>query len=141
MLHGKSKKLNFNICYLSHFRIKWKNDPSDGSSAYKPTNVEHLANIMTHGVSQFQPSYINQKCTICGKITLWGVIMCNAKLKMHFLSFQINILPVIWHCHDLINQTKTSKELWASVIYSAVSIGLFSVSTIFHLIACSGTNG
>jgi len=51
------------------------------------------------------------------------------------------IIPVIFYCHDLYRQTRTSKEIWSSVVYSAVSIGLFSVSTIFHIIACSGHRG
>ena len=31
--------------------IKWMNSPGTSSEAYKPTTVEHLANMITHGVS------------------------------------------------------------------------------------------
>ena len=32
-------------------RIQWKNDPPPKNQAYRPTQIEHLANIITHGVS------------------------------------------------------------------------------------------
>ena len=33
------------------FSIRWKNKPAAPNTAYQPTLVEHVANIITHGVS------------------------------------------------------------------------------------------
>ena len=41
------------MCHLNPcFRSAWKNDRSVDNKAYVPTNKEHLANILTHGVRQ-----------------------------------------------------------------------------------------
>ena len=31
--------------------IRWKNKPAAPNTAYEPTLIEHVANIVTHGVS------------------------------------------------------------------------------------------
>ena len=117
------------------FSIRWKNKPAAPNTAYEPTFIEHVANIITHGVSI---SSIILYFDIFGSIELSLLVwLTYAKL----LYFQFYIIPVIWHCHNLIHEAKTSKEFLSSTIYSAVSIGLFSVSTIFHIIACCGQNG
>ena len=33
------------------FSIRWKNKPAAPNTAYEPTLIEHVANIITHGVS------------------------------------------------------------------------------------------
>ena len=33
------------------FSIRWKNKPAAPNTAYEPTLIEHVANIVTHGVS------------------------------------------------------------------------------------------
>ena len=42
------------IWYVLFDRIKWKNERGRGGEAYKPTDVEHLANIVTHGASRIR---------------------------------------------------------------------------------------
>ena len=42
----------YNLSFFSH-RIHWKNDPPAKNEQYKPTSIEHKANILTHGVSLF----------------------------------------------------------------------------------------
>ena len=41
--------------------IRWKNDPALPNTAYEPTKIEHVANIITHGVS-FNANASNLDC-------------------------------------------------------------------------------
>uniref|UniRef100_A0A0K2UL45 Uncharacterized protein n=1 Tax=Lepeophtheirus salmonis TaxID=72036 RepID=A0A0K2UL45_LEPSM len=82
--------------------IKWKNEKPLDNRAYVPTNVEHIANIITHGFF---------------------------------------ILPVIWLSHNLISLSSSSAQYWAFVVYGVVLVGLFSVSTLFHLVSFTFHNG
>jgi monocyte-to-macrophage differentiation protein len=79
--------------------IKWKNEPPKKHEAYEPTPIEHIANILTHG--------------------LW-------------------VFPIIWYSYCLIISAVTPKQYWAAWIYGCVLIGLFSVSTCFHVFASFG---
>ena len=80
------------LCY----RIHWRNDPPPKNQPYRPTYIEHIANVLTHG--------------------LW-------------------VIPIMWYSYCLIMSAETPKQYWAAWIYGCVLIGLFSVSTIFHVIA------
>ena len=40
-----------NLSKQEYFRIHWKNNPPAKGEAYKPTSIEHSANILSHGVS------------------------------------------------------------------------------------------
>lgn len=85
------------LCYLKS--LKWKNDVAPKNEAYKPTYIEHVANIFTHGVS----------------------------------------IPIaIWCSCDLIHSSHNQQQYSSALIYGFVLIGLFSVSTVFHTIACFG---
>ena len=59
----RNKLIRYVVCHLSScFRSAWKNDRSVDNKAYVPTNKEHLANILTHGVRQtcYKVQYIPQ---------------------------------------------------------------------------------
>ena len=45
-----------------YFRIHWKNDPPAKGEQYKPTAIEHKANILTHGVSLFIKALQSAQC-------------------------------------------------------------------------------
>ncbi len=81
------------------FRIHWKNEPAPKNQPYKPTPIEHSANIITHG--------------------FW-------------------VIPVTWHSYCLVISATSPMQKWAAYIYASVLIGLFSVSTLFHIFACFG---
>lgn len=83
-------------------KMRWKNERPKDNSAYVPTKIEHVANVLSHGFF---------------------------------------VLPVIYLSYDLFLQSKSSAHRWASVVYGAVLIGLFTVSTVFHLAACAGMTG
>jgi len=76
--------------------IKWKNNPPPKNEAYRPTSIEHSANILSHG--------------------LW-------------------VLPITWYSYCLILSASTPKQYFAAWVYGCVLVGLFSVSTCFHMIA------
>jgi len=84
-------------------RVRWKNPPALPGQPYQPTRVEHIANILTHGLYLF---------------------------------------PVIYRCWvDLISVKTTSPDkAWACLVYGLVTIGLFGVSTLFHVIFCANGN-
>lgn len=80
-------------------QIHWKNDPPAKGEQYKPTAIEHKANILTHG--------------------LW-------------------VAPIIWYSYCLIKSATTPEQYGAATVYSCVLVGLFSVSTFFHIVAARG---
>lgn len=82
-------------------KVKWKNERPKKNEAYRPTRVEHCANIFTHG--------------------LW-------------------VMPVTWYSHCLVMSAVTPQQYGAAIIYGCVLIGLFSVSTFFHVFASIGRN-
>ena len=49
----KAHQYNSNNVFFIYFRIHWKNDPPAKGEQYKPTAIEHKANILTHGVRLF----------------------------------------------------------------------------------------
>ena len=50
---ARNKLIRYVVCHLNPCsRSAWKNDRSVDNKAYVPTNKEHLANILTHGVRQ-----------------------------------------------------------------------------------------
>jgi len=78
-------------------RSPWKNKRPTNNEAYVPTLIEHIANILTHGVL---------------------------------------VLPVSWLSWHMVVSAEGVTQLWSSLIYGAVLIGLFTVSTVFHTVAC-----
>ena len=48
-------------CHHYNKRSAWKNERSEDNKAYVPTNKEHLANILTHGVGEPAFYLVNKK--------------------------------------------------------------------------------
>ncbi|XP_033100456.1 monocyte to macrophage differentiation factor-like [Anneissia japonica] len=78
---------------------KLMNKPAGKNMMYEPTNIEHIANCITHG--------------------LW-------------------IIPSCIGCLCMLHQSTTEQHKYSAIIYGLSLICLFSVSTIFHLVAWSG---
>ena len=67
--------------------------------AYKPTKIEHFANILTH----------------------------------------LAAVPLaLWWLYELLQFSSNPNQTTSALIYGAVLIGLFSVSTVFHTFSCIG---
>lgn len=42
--------LKLDCAFSNYYSLKWKNCVAEKNEAYKPTYIEHVANIITHGV-------------------------------------------------------------------------------------------
>ena len=70
------------FCHHYNKRSAWKNERSEDNKAYVPTNKEHLANILTHGVSE--PSF--------HMIYMIYMYMMNK----NNLLFKVLVPPALW---------------------------------------------
>ncbi|XP_068202804.1 monocyte to macrophage differentiation factor 2 [Palaemon carinicauda] len=73
----------------------WMNSIALGRAAYQPTNVEHWANMVTHGVF---------------------------------------VLPAVYGAVMMVMASRSDLHQLAATIYGVGLAGLFSVSTIFHIV-------
>ena len=105
-----------NLSRPEYFRIHWKNNPPAKGEAYKPTSIEHSANILSHGVSW--------------RISGWKIVNWH-----DFLYFQLWVIPITWYSYCMILSANTPKQYYAAWVYGCVLVGLFLVSTCFHVIA------
>ena len=106
-------------------RVRWKNPPALPGQPYQPTRVEHIANILTHGV-----------------ISAYNTLHFHSPPPKYSYILQLYLFPVIYRCWvDLISVKTTSPDkAWACLVYGLVTIGLFGVSTLFHVIFCANGN-
>ena len=54
------------------------------------------------------------------------------------LFLQLWVAPIIWYSYCLIKSATTPEQYGAATVYSCVLVGLFSVSTFFHIVAARG---
>jgi hypothetical protein len=47
------------VTFTLNSSLKWKNSVAGKNEAYKPTYIEHIANIITHGVSVYLDGQVN----------------------------------------------------------------------------------
>ncbi|KAK7083693.1 hypothetical protein SK128_028624 [Halocaridina rubra] len=80
-------------------KSRWMNSAALGRSAYQPTNVEHWANMVTHGVC---------------------------------------VLPAVYGAVIMVMASRSDVHQLAATIYGIGLAGLFSVSTIFHIVFYMG---
>lgn len=101
-------------CQIHWRKLKWMNERAKKSVSYEPTNLEHYANTVSHGI-MIIPSIL------AGELLLWSY-KCQSTVMEHkndSLSYP----------HD--SPTGLHYEVSAR-IYGGCLVGLFLVSTVFH---------
>ncbi|KAK4296006.1 hypothetical protein Pmani_031473 [Petrolisthes manimaculis] len=93
-------------------RLVWMNSVAAARTAYQPTDVEHWANMVTHGLLVFPAIY----CI----------------LSPHHP--QLFVLPAIYGAVMLVLAARSHTHQLAATIYGLGLAGLFSVSTFFHIV-------
>ena len=73
-------------------RSAWKNERSEDNKAYVPTNKEHLANILTHGVGE--PAFYMIICPVPGAGSSCTVAFTLDVLGSHYSHPTVVLLKV-----------------------------------------------
>jgi len=102
--------------------VRWMNPPAPPGRAYQPTQVEHIANILTHGL------YLLPVIHRC-----WVDLIDPETLKSTHSDPGAG--------GDAAKPFKDEDKAWACLVYGLVTIGLFAVSTFFHLAFCFNDQG
>jgi len=103
LLMGKVWVLNnLRLACQAVLSSEWKNERPKNNNAYVPTQKEHFANIVTHGVL---------------------------------------VIPSFWLSYLMLCNATGPTQTYAALVYGAVLTGLFTVSTIFHIVAAVSNKG
>jgi len=103
LLMGKVWVLNnLRLACQAVLSSEWKNERPKNNNAYVPTQKEHFANIVTHGVL---------------------------------------VIPSFWLSYLMLCNATGPTQTYAALVYGAVLTGLFTVSTIFHIVAAVSNQG
>merc|ERR1711936_957327 len=94
--------LNLRLACHAILSSDWKNERPRNNNAYVPTQKEHFANIVTHGVL---------------------------------------VMPSFWLSYLMFNNATGPTQIYAAIVYGAVLTGLFTVSTVFHMVAAVSKEG
>ena len=95
--------------------MRWKNARPHNNEAYVPTDAEHVANILTHGVSR------GGSCAL--KSSSWYML----------LALQLCLPLVLSWVRDMLSRASTSLERRAAVTYGCALMGL--AMTSLHICA------
>ena len=108
-----------NVMYLNIiFRNIWKNPPAKPNAAYVPTTLEHLANILTHGVCKlnfttlfavivllylcdclYETVFHDDRCVCCLRFTPCGLYWRGLRILPNF--GQHSSMELHWSCSSL----------------------------------------
>lgn len=91
------------------------NPPAKHNEAYQPTTIEHIANIITHGVDFYYDKSL---------ITVLLIIFLDLKKSC--------VLPAAYATFVLVNRATNPTQFWAAWIYGLALIFLFGISAAFH---------
>ena len=71
-------------------------------------------------------------------IIWFSYVLFDKTFCWNVFFFQLWVVPIIWYSYCLVKSATTPEQYGAATVYSCVLVGLFSVSTFFHIVAARG---
>lgn len=118
---------------LCVFSTKWKNERAKGGEAYKPTQIEHIANIITHGIwvvpsiiftlELMRRSATNDQFISAAVYGATLIFLFTVSTTFHF----------VFYCHGHRQLKDVLHRCDRAMIYIFIAGGYFPWLTLHHL--------
>ncbi|XP_065580093.1 monocyte to macrophage differentiation factor-like isoform X1 [Artemia franciscana] len=112
--------------------IQWKNERARKGEAYKPTNVEHLANIASHGICilpSVYASYLLQQQAVCSVQKMVSLVYGAALIGLFSVS---TVFHSVCFCQCRTNFKETLHRCDRAMIYVFIAASYFPWLTLYH---------